>query len=106
MDVLDHSPQRWFLLADGDQLYLDANVHEGAVGLSVLIALEQEEVQQLEEKGLDFLDALSDDIQRSAPFARGSASHYRSRDVSALREVEVAEAVDRWRERAGTGSSD
>jgi len=106
MDVLDHSPQRWSLLADGDQLYLDANVHEGAVGLSVLIALEAGEVRELQEKGVDFLDALSDDIQRSAPFARGSASRYRSRDLSASLEVEVAEAVDRWRQRADHESTD
>jgi hypothetical protein len=106
MDVMDHSPRRWFLLADGDGLYLDTNVHQGPVGLSLLIALNEDEVSQLEDKGLDFLDALSDDIQHSAPFATGGSSSYRSRDLTASRGAEVAAAVDRWRERTGIGIPD
>jgi hypothetical protein len=41
----------------------------------------------------------------AAPFASVSASQSRSREVSALPELDVLEAVDRWRERAGHGAA-
>ena len=103
---MDHSPRRWFLFADGGRFFLDVNVHQGPVGLSLLIALNEDEVSRLEDEGLDFLDALSDDIQHSAPFAIGGSSSYRSRDLTASRGEEVAAAVDRWRERTGIRTPD
>jgi hypothetical protein len=97
MDVVDHSPHFWFLLREGDELFLDMNCSHGAYGFSVLLMLSEHERGEFEKSGRAALDELATAVQDSAPMARDSTSPYRDRDLTRLRANEVSEAVRRWR---------
>ncbi len=43
MDVVDHRPGEWFLLADGEAMFLDVNCEGNAAGYSLLLELTAEE---------------------------------------------------------------
>jgi hypothetical protein len=97
--VVDQAPAAWYLLADGDGLFLDVNCSHGAFGYSVLIELDQSERTRWAELGRGYLDTLSQAVQDSAPLV-DATSPYRARDLTSTRSNEVSDAVRRWR--AGT----
>ncbi len=100
MDVVDHTPAGWFLLGDGDDLFLDVNRSHGVAGHSWLIPLDPAERRVYPDEGIAALDRLARAIQDSAPGARGTASEHRDRDLSDVRGREVLDAIGRWRDAA------
>lgn len=98
VDVVDHEPAGWFLLRDGDRLFLDVNCNDGAVGYSWLIELDPSERRDYDDEGRASLHRLARAIQDSAPGARDSTSVYRDRDLTDTRGQEVLDAVVRWRD--------
>jgi len=102
MQVLDHEPNRWFLLQDGEALLLDTNCSHGPVSYSFLMALDAKETARFRAEGRGFLNDLSESVHMSNPGARGSPSSYRVRRQPADRDAAVAAAVLAWRA-AGNG---
>ncbi len=103
MEVIDHAPYSWFLLREGDALLLDARCSQGAFDASVLIALDAAELAERDAGGHDAVDRLATAVHMSAPFARGTTSPFRDRDLfrdgERGRELrrEVHEAILRFR---------
>ncbi|WP_433382128.1 hypothetical protein ACQPZX_18360 [Actinoplanes sp. CA-142083] len=65
MDVVAYEPHAWFLLAQGDDLYLDVNVHLPAVDTSIMVRLEAGERERYSSEGRAFVDALATAIAQS-----------------------------------------
>lgn len=101
VDVIDHQPAGWFLLRDGDDLFLDVNCTHGAVGYSWLIMLDGPERRAYQDDGRIVLHRLARAIQDSDPGGRGTTSVYRDRDLTGERGQEVLHAVGRRRETTG-----
>jgi hypothetical protein len=101
MDVVDHEPSWWFLLQDGEQLYLDVNCEHSFIGYSMLIALDEQETRTLQREGRGYVDRLAEDINYGAPVLRDSTSPYKARDLSRTHGHLVSEAVRRWRSLSG-----
>jgi len=97
MDVVGHEPHSWFLLREGDDLFLDVNCSEGAYGFTVLLPLSAAERDAFEKRGRAALTELAAAVQDSAPAARDSTSPYRDRDLEKVRGHDVMGAVYRWR---------
>lgn len=97
MKVIDHEPSFWFLLREDDSLFLDVACEQSAVSYNVLIQLNDEEVTRYSEYGRPYLSELAESIHYSAPGVRGSASIYKSRNVSQKYDPQVMAAVRVWR---------
>ncbi len=97
MDVVDNHPHAWFLLSEGDTLFLDINCNHSAFGYSVLLELSAEERKDMESRGRGALDELAEAVQNSVPLLAESNSPYRERDLDKVRGSDVSEAVYRWR---------
>ncbi|MFI5897073.1 hypothetical protein ACIA5D_43985 [Actinoplanes sp. NPDC051513] len=65
MDVVAYEPHARFLLAEGDDLFLDVNVHLPLVDTSIMVRLEAGERQRYEAEGRAFADALATAIAQS-----------------------------------------
>lgn len=98
MNVIDHEPHSWFLFDENGELFLDASCEHGAVGYSVLIQLNYEEVSKYSKEGRSYLNSLALQIHESAPGVIGSWSPYKSRNLTPLRKKDVMNAVRRWQE--------
>ena len=96
MIVLDREPQWWFLLQDGEALLFDVNCSHSAVSYSWLMALNAEETARFKLDGRQFLNELAEEVQHSAPGARGSTSAFLGRNISGTRGQAVSEAVEAW----------
>lgn len=92
MKVIDHQPHAWFLLDDQGVLYLDVNCSHGAVGYSVLVALNAGETSAYADQGRAYIDDLAQDIQNSAPGAVSSVSPFKSRNLTVGRGQESKRA--------------
>jgi hypothetical protein len=103
MKVVDHEPYAWFLLQEGDTLYLDAHCSHSFVDYSVLVALDDQERARFDTEGRDYLDRLSHDIHYSAPIVRESNSPWKTRNLTASLGDQVNQAVARWREERESG---
>lgn len=101
MVVLDHEPQWWFLLQDGERLLFDVNCSHSAASYSWLMALNQEEVARFRAKGRAFLSELAEEIQWTAPGIRCSTSVFLGRNISQTHGKSVTEAVQEWRVKGG-----
>lgn len=97
MKVIDHQSGSWFLLGDGDRLFLDVNCSHGAFGYSVLIELNGAERDEYRSLGRGSLDRLAQEVNDAAPGARGGDSVYAGRDLSRDRGEEVSRAVGEWK---------
>ena len=71
MEVIDHQPHAWFLLADEERLFLDANCSASFFDYTVLIELDAAEKVALGKKGRGYLDWLAHDVHYTAPAVRG-----------------------------------
>lgn len=77
---LDHERGSWFLLGQGDDLYLDARYSYSAlIDDSALIRLDESEVAEYRAGGHDYLTRLAERIHNSAPYT--SESPYHDRDL-------------------------
>ena len=101
MYVVDHGPSWWFLLQDGEQLYLDVNCEHSFIGYTMLIALDEQETATLRREARSYLGRLAQDINDGAPVLRDSRSPYKARDLSTTHGHLVTEAVRRWRSSIG-----
>lgn len=99
MNVIDHQPHAWFLLADGGQLFLDVHCSHSAFDYTVLIELNAAERASFENKGRDFLDWLAHDVHYTAPGVRGSTSPYKDRNLTVLKsplDAQAQAAIAGW----------
>jgi hypothetical protein len=96
MRVSDHSPQRWFLLEDAGELFLDVNCNHSFVGYDFMIRLSAEEAAEYRAKGKIYLDRLAQEIQDSAPVLAVSKSPYKNRAVTPAHRAESLEAIKVW----------
>lgn len=75
MHYVDHEPGRWFLVKQGDQLYLDARyVVSDMVDDSALIALDDAETERYRSTGRAFLADLAERIHNGSPHREASPS--------------------------------
>ncbi len=105
MKVLDHQPAVWFLLQEGDSLFLDARCSTALSEYSFLLALDEGERREYQAKGRTWLSELAKRIEDSAPAAGGSRSSYAGRDSSIRYGKQVTAAINQWRAANG-GSAD
>lgn len=96
MDVIDHGPQAWFLVRDGDALLLQARCSHGAAEYCVVIELDEAERQAYAAKSHAYLDHLAEAIHHSAPGVIGSTSPYGRRVAGPQRAREVDQAILAW----------
>ena len=89
MDVVDHEPAAWFLLADGDAMFLDVNCEGNAAGYSLLIELTADEHRAVVLEGHAAADRIALEIA-AVP------EDFWDRQVLG-RGQDVAEAVRRFR---------
>ncbi len=92
MQVIDHQPHTWFLFQQKNDLLLDVNCGQSAVGYSVLIRLSAEEVATYGQEGAAYLDQLAERVHRSGP-----GSTHQLRDISAQYSGECTAAIESWR---------
>ncbi|MCO7194485.1 hypothetical protein [Pseudonocardia sp. McavD-2-B] len=102
MEVVDHEPHWWFLLRDGDRLYLDVNCEHSFIGYAMLVELDDGERRAHEAGGHAYLGRLAEDVNAGAPVLRDSRSPYRDRNLSRSLGPAVTDAVRRWRAAGGT----
>lgn len=102
MIVLEHEPQWWFLLQDGERLLFDVNCSHSAVNYSWLMALNAEEAAKFKASGRAFLNELAEEVQWSAPGVHGSTSAFLGRNISQAFGKAVTEAAEEWRAEGGS----
>lgn len=103
MEVVDHEPERWFLVKDGDALLLDARCGHGPVEYAVTLELDGEERRAHELRGHMYLNDLAESIHMSNPGARGSPSPYGRRLLKPPRSQQVTDTIMEWiRSRSST----
>lgn len=89
MDVIDQEPAAWFLLADGDRLYLDVNCEGYAAGYTLLVELTADERRAILLEGHAATDRIALEVA-AVP------EHFLDRAVVDLGDA-VAEAISDWR---------
>ncbi|QSR25314.1 hypothetical protein CFH99_06720 [Nocardioides aromaticivorans] len=78
MQYVDHRPGGWFLVRQGDALYLDARYSYSAmIDDSALIELGAVEREDYRKRGHQYLDELAERIHMSAPYQPESPYHAR-----------------------------
>ena len=80
MRYLDHQPGGWFLVQQGERLYLDARYSYSAIiDDSALVELDEAEREQYRLRGHAYLSDLAERIHMSAPYQ--NESPYYARDL-------------------------
>jgi hypothetical protein len=93
MRVIEHGPNAWVLLAEGQALFLEVDCKRGAFAHSVLLRLNAEETRAYGMEGRGFLDALAQWVQAAEAAPDGP---YRKRDVAGLYSDKIAAAMEDW----------
>lgn len=102
VEYVDHEPGVWFLVRDGDALFLDARYSYSAlIDDSALVRLTEAEVEAYRCGGRDVLTRLARGIHHSAPYLPESEAYarnlYRGPDGRAYRDaVRAAITGHRW----------
>ena len=96
MEVLEYGPQAWYLLRDGQQLYLDVNCNHSFAYYSFTMQLNSDEAAKYRRRGRAYLDELAQAIQYSAPGVSASASIYKARLVTSEAGAQVNDAIRSW----------
>lgn len=91
MEVLDHAPQDWWLLGDGEQRFLDVRCSSALADFSLLLKLTDSEQQQIAQDGHAGCAALAARVQADPPT-------FVARDVAAVHGAAVTAAVRAWRD--------
>lgn len=94
--VLEYGPQAWYLLRDGQQLYLDVNCNYSFVGYSFTMELNSDEAAKYRLHGIAYLDKLAQGVQQSSPCGIGSASSYKPRLVRSHVSEAATIAIKKW----------
>jgi len=91
MQVLLHARPTWFLLQDGEALYLDVNCTLSASSLELLVELNAEEVAGYRNEGAAFIAPLGNDISMrpGAYWQRHNESLVEAATAAALRWLET-----------------
>lgn len=97
MEVLEYGPHAWYLLGDGQQMYLDVNCNHSFAYYSFTMQLNSGEVAKYRRQGIAYLDKLAQDVQHSAPGEVGSASSYKHRVVPPHVGEAATIAIKKWR---------
>ncbi|UGS89775.1 hypothetical protein KOL96_17610 [Ralstonia wenshanensis] len=96
MEVLEYGPQGWYLLRDGQQLYLDVDCNHSFVGYSFTMQLNSVEAAKYWRQGRGYLNELAQAVQYSAPGVSGSGSIYKGRLVAAEVSTRANDAIRLW----------
>jgi hypothetical protein len=96
MIVIDHEPNSWFLLREGDDLCLDVNCNSSFASFDVLILLSPKEETSFSRQGREAILTLVASIQLNP-------SKFEDRDISSLRGLDVTDTIVAW-QRAGAAS--
>ena len=96
MEVLEYGPHAWYLLRDGQQLYLDVNCNHSFAYYSFTMQLNNDEAAKYRRRGGPYLDELAHAIQYSAPGVSGSRSIYTDRLAAPEITAEVNNAIKLW----------
>lgn len=96
VEVLEYGPQAWYLLRDGQQLYLDVDCNHSFAYYSFTMRLNSDEAAQYWRRVRAYLDELARAIQHSAPGVSGSRSIYKDRLVVADTSTKANEAIQLW----------
>jgi hypothetical protein len=98
MKVLGHKPQAWYLLEEGDGLYLDVLCSNSFFIYEVLIALNDEERGRYASEGRNYLSRLAHEIHSSVPGSVKSNSPYKDRNLGGNRGLSqtVSAAISVW----------
>jgi hypothetical protein len=87
MTVIDFHPQSWFFLKNDTEYFIDVNCNHSAFGFSLLIQLNQAEIDDYNENGKEFLLNFANDIQYYA------LTKYTKRQISGEIEKAVQSAI-------------
>ena len=93
MRVIEHGPNAWHLLAEGQALFLEVQCRGGSFAHSVLLRLDADETRAYGIEGRMFLDALAQAVQAAIA---GDGGTYRKRDVAGLYSDKIAGAMEDW----------
>lgn len=96
VEVLEYGPQAWYLLGEGQQLYLDVNCNHSFVQYSFTMQLNSNEAAKYRRRGRAYLDELAHAIQYSAPGVSGNRSIYENRGVPPETISRLNEAISLW----------
>ena len=96
MEVVDCDPYAWFLLGDGDRLYLDARVARSAVEWTVVVELTAEERAAYATQGKPALDALAASIDLVP-------ERYSARNLRATLGESITRTIVAWRQAGAPG---
>ena len=96
VEVLEYGPQTWYLLREGQQLYLDVNCNHSFACYSFTMQLNGDEAAKYRRRRRAYLDELAQAIQYSAPGASESRSMYKDRPVVSVVRVQVNDAIRLW----------
>ena len=91
MKVIDHKKLGWFLLEDEEGLYLDVNCSHSALSYDMLIKLDENEKSEFIEKGRNFINELSNEIQEHG------MTKYKNRNISKKLGKKSYEAIREFR---------
>lgn len=75
MKVIQNKPKAWFFLKHNNDFYINVNCNISVFGFSMLVKLNDEELNRFIEKGYTYIDSLANQIQNS------SQSKYKSRQT-------------------------
>lgn len=95
MQVIAEDPWNWFLFEDGEQLYLDVLVENGAVSFSVASGLTPEQARRFRRTGVTSLAPVADELRR-----KGLMRTWRITPLPADWAERSAAAVHEWKRRA------
>lgn len=96
VEVLEYGPQTWYVLRDGQQLYLDVSCNHSFAYYSFTMQLNSDEAAKYRRRGGPYLDDLAHGIQHSAPGVSGSRSIYTDRLAAPEITTEVNNAIKLW----------
>ncbi len=96
MKVINHEPHFWYLLEDQEKLFIDVNCNHSFFDYTFTIQLNEKEIKDYKEIGVQFLNKLAEDIHSSAPALSASDSIYKERKVSDQLTESIDQTIENW----------
>ena len=90
MKVIDHEEHSWFFLENGNEYLINVCCNNSAAYFTMLIKLNEEELNTYHTSGRQFLKNFSRKIQFYA------LTEYQDRNITAKNE-EISRAINEWR---------
>lgn len=104
MQVIDHQPHGWFLLKEGNTLFLDVRCNFNFLGYSWAIQLNQDEEKNYQAQGHSFIQSLAEKINSAAPIQ--GKSWYSSRHISSEDNAKINSAIEEWQKQVISSHAD